>query len=225
MTTNVGMNKSDGIGLNHIENVGAIKTTSVVGDANMFITVKPTEELLEKKVNTSGYPYQTGDMRLIDFVTLAGTRNSANNSYKGGDEEFQAINWPNLMCTLCEDLLGYEVVSSKGIYTPLKPIVYSAIDIQSTIEDLNKQLKNGYRLILMIDSDLIQDVWDYDSADYHWVVLEDLITFIPYFNSKGKIEYKLNFKVYTWGSNKEYLKAPITPLHFMNNYYGYIKVK
>jgi hypothetical protein len=50
------------------------------------------------------------------------------------------------------------------------------------------------------------------------------------------------YSVYSWGTDpfnqknirdskgnmikeKRYLKAPITSIHFMNNYYGYIKVK
>ncbi|RZJ50825.1 MAG: hypothetical protein EOO19_02260 [Chryseobacterium sp.] len=43
MTTSVGMNKSDTISLNHIQSVGAMKMTSVLGDTSMFITGKLTE--------------------------------------------------------------------------------------------------------------------------------------------------------------------------------------
>ena len=51
MTTSVGMNQSDTIGMNRRQNiclnatqsVGAMKMTSVVGDASMFITGKLTE--------------------------------------------------------------------------------------------------------------------------------------------------------------------------------------
>ncbi len=57
-------------------------------------TAKPSKAILEKQINTSGYPMNTGSMPLVDFVTLAGTRNTDNPKYKGGDEEFQAINWP-----------------------------------------------------------------------------------------------------------------------------------
>jgi len=41
----------------------------------------------------------------------------------------------------------------------------------------------------------------------------------------GSAIYKLDFRVYTWGGNTEYLKEQITLQHFINNFYGYIKVK
>jgi hypothetical protein len=192
-------------------------------------TVKPSVELLEKKINKNRYPLNTGDMPLVDFVTMAGTRNTDNPKYKGGSEEFQAINWPPIMTTLCEELLGYESVSSKGVYNPIKPIVYSDIDIKNKINNINKQIADGYRLILMIDSDLINDVWDKSSLDLHWVVLESAITwnYEPGFFVSKKDE--IDFKVYTWGTNpngnNRYLQSVITSSHFMNNYNGYIKVK
>ncbi len=43
MITNVGMNKSDTITMNHTQSVGAMKMTSVLGDTNLFITGKLTE--------------------------------------------------------------------------------------------------------------------------------------------------------------------------------------
>jgi hypothetical protein len=60
-------------------------------------TTKPSKELTEKQININGYLLKTGNMPLVDFVTMAGTKNTDNPDYKGGDEEFQAINWPPLM--------------------------------------------------------------------------------------------------------------------------------
>jgi hypothetical protein len=98
----------------------------------------------------------------------------------------------------------------------------------------------------MIDADLIDDRWDTDGLDLHWVVLESEIKEVKMLNKNGKVEYNLDFSVYSWGTNpnnnqwlvldpktnkmienKEYryLKRPITKMHFMNNYNGYIKVK
>jgi len=206
------------------------KTLFRTGEATFNkYTVKPSEELLEKKINKNGYPLNTGDMPLVDFVTMAGTRNTDNPKYKGGSEEFQAINWPPIMTTLCEKLLGYEFVSSKGVYNPLKSITYTSLDIKNKIENINKQIIEGYRLILMIDSDLIDDVWDKSSLDLHWVVLESTISwnYEPGF-FLSKID-EIDFKVYTWGinpnGNNRYLQSVITSAHFMNNYNGYIKVK
>lgn len=188
-------------------------------------SVKPATEILDKAINTNGYPMNTGQMPLVDFVTMAGTRNADNPKYKGGDEEFQAINWPPLVVGLCEKLLGYKNVESKGIYNPIKPLATSTMAMKSKIEDINKQLTDGYKLILMVDSDLIQNVWDIKSMDLHWIVLESPIRwdYEPGFFTSKKDE--VTFKVYTWGSNTEYLSAPITWTHFMMNYNGYIKVK
>ncbi|MFV0305725.1 MAG: hypothetical protein ACK5IC_09630, partial [Moheibacter sp.] len=186
-------------------------------------------DVLEKKINTNGYPINTGNMPLVDFVTMAGVRNTDNPDYKGGDEEFQAINWPPLMTSLCEKLLGYADVSSRGVYNPVKSIAYTSLDIKNKIDDINKQYVAGYRLILMIDSDLIDDDWDVSSLDLHWVVLESNINwnYIPGFFGAKKDE--IDFNVYTWGTNpngvNKYLKKMITSTHFMNNYNGYIKVK
>lgn len=193
-------------------------------------TVKPAEELLEKKVNTKGYPMNTGSMPLIDYVTLAGTRNTDNPKYKGGDEEFRAINWPWVVTNLSEKLLGYKEVSSNGVYDPTKkPRHYNKRIVWKMIEDINEQISQGYRLMLMIDSDLIDETEDKLSnlfaLEYHWVVLETPITTLQNLNGKGEIFYTLQFKVYSWGGNTVYLKAPITMDHFIHNYYGYVKVK
>lgn len=192
--------------------------------------VKPTEELLSKEIDANGFPKDTRNMPLVDFVTMAGTRNSDNHSYKGGDEEFQAINWPNLMTGLTEKLLGYSEVSSDGIYNPVKKSRdYYKPTVWKMIEDINLQIASGHRMILMIDSDLISDdedtIWNMFALEYHWIVLETPITTIQNLNSEGEIFYTLNFKVYTWGSLGKYLQKVITLDHFIHNYYGYIKAK
>ncbi|MCH4829984.1 MULTISPECIES: hypothetical protein [Flavobacterium] len=59
-------------------------------------TSKPSKEVTEKQVNKNGFPLNTGGMPLVDYVTMAGTRNTDNPDYKGGNEQFQAINWSPL---------------------------------------------------------------------------------------------------------------------------------
>ncbi|PBI82725.1 hypothetical protein BSF41_47330 [Flavobacterium sp. ACN2] len=192
-------------------------------------TVKPSIEILEKNPMGKDFPHNGTPMFLIDYITMAGTRNTDNRDYKGGNEEFQAINWPPLMTSLSEKLLGYKDVVSKGVYNPVKPLAYSSLDIKNKIDDINNQFKSGYKLILMIDSDLIDDIWDTSSLDLHWIVLESPIiwNYIP-----GLLGVKLDeidFKVYTWGTDpngtNRYLKKVITSSHFINNYNGYIKMK
>jgi hypothetical protein len=202
-------------------------------------TVKPSIDILEKEPLKNGkinlaFPTHTQNgkrvnMPLVDYITMAGARNTDNSKYKGGEEEFQAINWPPLMTKLTEELLGYKNVASKGVYNPIKPLIYTSHDIKVKIDDINEQLKNGYKLIFMIDADLIDDHWDASSLDLHWVVLESAIVwnYIPGFFGAKKDE--IDFKVYTWGTNpngvNRYLNKTITSSHFMNNYNGYIKVK
>ena len=210
-------------------------------------TVKPSNEVLNKKPYIQGFPVSNRKyMPLIDYITMAGTRNTDNPSYKGGDEEFEAINWTPLLTTLSEDLLGYKDVSSSGAYNPIANIAYSSDLIEIKIDDINKQIRDGYRMILMIDSDLIDDVWDIDSFDLHWIVLESEIKEVKMLNEKGKTVVMLDFRLYSWGTNPNnndfiilnkktkkpeenfeyrYLKRPITKTHFMNNYNGYIKIK
>ncbi|MFS1520067.1 hypothetical protein BWK63_12945 [Flavobacterium covae] len=209
-------------------------------------TSKPSKEVTEKQVNKNGFPLNTGGMPLVDYVTMAGTRNTDNPDYKGGNEQFQAINWPPLMTNLSEMLLGYKNVITKGIYNPVAPLIYTSFDIEEKIKNINNQFNSGYKLILMIDSDLIDDVWDFKSLDLHWVVLESEIKTINMLNEKGKNVEMLDFRVYSWGTNPNndiplvldkksgrmventehrYLKNPISKTHFMNNFNGYIKVK
>ncbi|MFC4477654.1 hypothetical protein [Flavobacterium chungangensis] len=201
-------------------------------------TVKPSIEVLDKniKIIKNGSKIKqiipnTGanGMPFVDYITMASTRNTDNSSYKGGDEEFQAINWPPLMTTLSEKLLGFKDVHSKGVYNPVKSLAYTTLDVENKINDINKQLSSGYRLILMIDSDLIDDVWDISSLDLHWVVLESPITWNYKPGLFGANQDEIDFNVYTWGTDpfgsSKYLRKKITSNHFMNNYNGYIKLK
>lgn len=129
------------------------------------------------------------------------------------------------MVELCEKLLGYGSVKSKGVYNPVKPLLTSTSDMKNKIEDINKQFNDGYKLILMIDADLIQDQWDIKALDLHWVNLESVIKwdYVPgVFGSKRD---EVMFKVYSWGSNTQYLSKPISWSHFVMNYNGYIKMK
>ncbi len=85
-------------------------------------------------------------------------------------------------------------------------------------------------IILMIDSDLIKDDISYfGEPEYHWVVLTSKMTISNIYNTKYQYEndniMTVNFKVYSWGSDRTYLTKPITLNHFKYNFYGYIKLK
>ena len=200
---------------------------------NNYIT-KPNDILFSKNPNEKGYPYiiefgKKKEMPLCDYITLGGLRNTENSFYKGGDEEFAAINWPNLMVRLCKEFLGYKDVDYRGIYNPIKKSTkYDMKETLKMIKDINIQMENGYHLILLIDSDLISPTEDsfFESLEYHWVILETPISVDENcWDGEGRIIPHVNFKVYSWASKDQYLAKPITIEHFINNYYGYIKVK
>ena len=200
---------------------------------NNYIT-KPNDILFSKNPNEKGYPYtikfkEKKEMPLCDYITLGGLRNTENSFYKGGDEEFAAINWPNLMVRLCKEFLGYKDVDYRGIYNPIKKSTkYDMKETLKMIKDINIQMENGYHLILLIDSDLISPTEDsfFESLEYHWVILETPISVDENcWDGEGRIIPHVNFKVYSWASKDQYLAKPITIEHFINNYYGYIKVK
>lgn len=208
-------------------------------------TAKPSEELFEKKINTRGYPMDTGSMPLIDFVTMAGTRNTDNPKYKGGNEEFQAINWPWVMKNLSSKLLGYSDVKDRGIYNPVKGST-GLINVEKKLAEIDNYYKQGYKVILMIDSDLIQDIFDFKSVDYHWIVYEGgLSVDAPNYTIKKYFEDLIMFDIFSWGCNPKdkrekkidqnnqsvindeqgYLRKKISINHFNLNYYGYLICK
>ncbi|MDR2205210.1 MAG: hypothetical protein LBE36_03510 [Flavobacteriaceae bacterium] len=203
-------------------------------------TAKPSKEILDKKTvkkKSNGkevmLPEGNTGLSLVDFVTLAGIRNSEFPLYKGGDEDLLAINWTNIMIKLCEKLLGYKTVKSNNAYNPIKYSEFDVIKLKDIIKDINKQIEDGFKLILLVDSDLIK--YDEDNIlnlfewEYHWVVLESPIEEIQNLNANGEIFPTFDFRVYSWGSNPfgkyRFLRKPITAGHFIKNYYGYIKMK
>lgn len=83
----------------------------------------------------------------------------------------------------------------------------------------------------MVDSDLVQDIFDIDGMDYHWIVYEGGLNIEkPKYKIKKYFENLIMFDVYSWGSNPKdksrgYLRKRISINHFKLNYYGYIICK
>lgn len=175
---------------------------------NLYITA-PDKEIIERK--------DTNGLNGADYIGLASLRNNENRAYKGGNEQISAINWPWTMEKLCKVLLGYNEVKSSDIYTPVKPVI---MDIPETkINTLNNYKKKEYDIILLVDSDLIQDILDFESVDYHWIVLESEINITR--NGLFKPD-DVAFKAYSWARVDRYR---VTVSHFSRNYYGYIALK
>lgn len=85
------------------------------------------------------------------------------------DENIQAINWPDTVIELSREFLGYADIEENGSERFIKKINQG--DITNIINDINKQIADGYHVILMVDSDLINDDLDFQSFDHHWIVL------------------------------------------------------
>lgn len=187
-------------------------------------TIVPNAKMFE--VDPRKEPKYPSRMPYADWITLASARSGDSFwGYSGKTgEDFSAINWPWLMTELSEKLLGYKDVVSSGVYNPIIAPLHTDAGIRKKIEELNTARKEGYEVMMMIDSDLIDDEFSWN-LDYHWVVLESDITwdYEPGFFSAKKDE--INFSVFTWGTKGQYLKQPITSTHFVHNYYGFIKVK
>ncbi|WP_346881323.1 DUF4280 domain-containing protein [uncultured Algibacter sp.] len=193
-------------------------------------STKISNELFEMNPLTDSlYPKNyRGKMPYADWIVLAGTRHSKNSSYTGRKgQDFSAINWPWVMTSIAEDLMGFNTVVSKGCHNPIKPVLYSTGSIEITIKDINKQLRDGNKIILMIDSDMIQDdfSWNPLILEYHWIVLETPISSQYEPTLFGSSKDEVSFKAYSWKSKNKYLTKPITHRHFYENYYGYIKLK
>lgn len=210
-------------------------------------TAKPSEELMEKQINTHGYPMNTGSMPLIDFVTMAGTRNTDNPKYKGGNEEFQAINWPWVMTNLGKKLLGYKTVEIdyyKVNKSYLRDLFGSDEKVRILEKDIDSDYKNGYKISLLIDGSMVaykeEDNYSLDDfSEYHWIVYEGGLEILNKDGKKGT-DYdevtNINFNVFTWGEirndspnpkndNNKMPKIRLKKKQFISNYYGYLKMK
>lgn len=167
----------------------------------------------------------------VDWLTLASLRSSANDVlgvYKGDNDDTTAVNWPKMMVRLCEDFLGYKDVQGLNLYSR-KKFTKDHNTIGKLINKINSEIGNGCKLMLLIDSDLLIDDVSFD-LEYHWVVLETPIKSIVEFDDENEIIKKIDFVVFSWGTNifnkkERYLNSPISYEHFMNNFYGYIKMK
>lgn len=194
---------------------------------------------------------KTKKMYEVDWLNLSLLRSAANDTlgtYKGDGDDTTAVSWPKMMVRLCKEFLGYKEVEGININIPLKKFTKDHLKIGKLINQINNDFGSGYKIICLIDSDLISNDEDYVlpqksfngedlknslnsfSPEYHWVVLESPLQSIVTFDNDNQIVKKIDFIVYTWGVNlydkqQRYLKESISYEHFMKNFYGYIKMK
>lgn len=216
------------------------KTLFRTGEAtfNKYI-VKPSEELFEINPKNSNFPKTSGiKMPLVDYITLAGTRNADNPDYKGGNEEFEAINWPWLMTNLGKKLLGYNTVEMdyyKVNKSYLRDFFGSDEKIRILEKGIDVDYKNGYQICLLIDGSMVaysaESNYSLDDfQEYHWITYEGGLQILN--GTKVESDYdnvtNINFNVVTWGELRNGSLGPkikLTKNQFRSNYYGYIRFK
>ncbi|MGJ7031967.1 hypothetical protein [Niabella hirudinis] len=201
-------------------------------------TIEPDKDLFEMNPADPKCKYPHHTMPYIDWILLASLRSSESSiGYKGqAGEDFKAINWPTIMVSLGKKLLGYKTVEI-DFYKANKSYIrdYFGSDEKLRIleKDIDRDYKNGYRICMMIDGDMMYGKSEYtwsDFQDYHWIVYEGGLGLL---NDTGvpETDYDdvktVKFKEFTWGEdvqNSRTMKG-ISKKAFISNYYAYIKLK
>jgi len=228
--------------------------------------VKPHEKALsmyETKPTDSNY--KSMGMSEIDWIVLATTRSKESlnsqfvyNGFENGDMDMlKAVNWPEMLTRMCKEVAGYTNAESFGLnlYSIMnkKGIEAKAHDYVSNsdlleLQKIDKKHNAGHTILMMIDSDMIEDVSSYNpknlTTNSHWIVYEGGLTFYDiHGNITAKVELadKVFFSIYTWGYNPTsqldeanksampnqvliYNHQRISIESFKSNYYGYIEI-
>ena len=133
-------------------------------------------------------------------------------------DSLAAVNWPSMMERLCKEFLGYPVVDSVGLSLFLlqqkkRPIggwLYDKFfdsDLEH-LQDMDNAYKKGAQIIMMIDSQMFDDIVSYSYNDLftksHWIVYEGGLTF---YDAEDEIvedfcnATRLVFRFVTWGKS------------------------
>jgi hypothetical protein len=220
--------------------------------------IKPHEKALSMyETKTTDANYKSMGMQEIDWIVLATTRSGESlndqfvyNGFENSDMDMiKAVNWPDMLTRMCKEVAGYANAESFGLnllsIKDKKGIGAKAHDYVSNsdlleLQTINKKYNAGHTILMMIDSDMIEDVSSYNpknlTTNSHWVVYEGGLNFIDVGDSKF-----VKFKIYTWGYSPVdqrdkfgneahytktliYKKEVINVESFKSNYYGYIEV-
>ena len=168
--------------------------------------------------------------------------------YKGKREDtmdqLAAVNWPGMMERLCREFLGFQNVEStlsmelmkeqKHFFRGWLSDKMSDRDLRS-LEDMEQAHKDGATVLMMIDSQMFDDIVSYSYYDLltksHWIVYEGGLTFYDAANKPVEDidkATKLVFKFATWGvapsNSHENLvnKKNISVSCFKSTFYGFI---
>jgi hypothetical protein len=188
-------------------------------------TIKPQASMYEvNPVSTNkSYPgfrkYADGSvmkqpelMEQVDWLVLASARSSLsylNYNGKAGDD-FKAINWGRIVKKLLKDFFGYSIVLDKTT-------IYTGFNYKETLIKIQEDFVLGYKLIFLIDSNMLRDKVTYigNAVNWHYIVYEGDLLFDQ--------DKNYQFSFYSWG--KIYKKHSIRSSVFNSTFYGYYKVK
>ncbi|RFZ89978.1 hypothetical protein D0C36_23765 [Mucilaginibacter conchicola] len=189
-------------------------------------TVKPNSAMydMQPTAENTKYPgsrkYSDGTpinpprlMPLVDWIVLASTRSSESNlGYTGEDgQDFSAINWGSVMTKILKDFMGYTTITDNTT-------LFTGWDHSDTLIQMQKDYQEGYQVILLIDSDMLDDSvsWAGNLTNWHYIVFEGDL----FFDTAAD---KYQFSYFTWGQffNKKSFRASV----FDSNFYGYYKIK
>ena len=169
--------------------------------------------------------------------------------YKGKREntmdQLAAVNWPGMMERLCREFLGFQNVESTLSMVLMKEQKHffrgwlsdkmSDRDLRS-LEDMEQAHKDGATVLMMIDSQMFENVVSYSYMDLltksHWIVYEGNLKF---YDKQGrdttsiKDAASLSFDFFTWGMDPNGI---MVALHhpknsidcFKSTFYGYVVV-
>ncbi len=205
-------------------------------------TIEPNKDALEMYDVNPQTSQEHPSIPDIDWITMAVTRSKESDiGYTGKRrQDASAINWPWIMTSLGEKLLGYTIVETdyyKINKSYLRDFFGSDEKVRILEKDINEDYNNGYEICMMIDGDMVErenlrgDNYSFsDFEEYHWVVYEGGLELLNETN-ESETDYDkvttINFNVYTWGELRrgDVNKITLKKDQFIANYYGYIKLK
>lgn len=189
--------------------------------------IEPDVDMYDMDPKSENYPafreYSDGTkinppelMPFADWITLASTRSTESSlGYEGqAGQDFSAINYPSIMVKLKKELLGYGDVVDKTDYG-MNP---NSLDKSNWLTEMQEALNQGYKISMLIDSDMLSDKPTYfmNLTRWHWITFEGDVAL-------DAANDAYTFSYFCWGKLKKSRSFKMKV--FNTNFYGYIKGK
>lgn len=155
-----------------------------------------------------------------DWVLLASIRDSESWFIDYGDSDNEGVAGITTSGTvekILKKMCNFSIVEDEtllGLLNKVPVIRWTQNGVKERIEKIDKYYNDNKEILLMIDSDLIDDDYSID-PDYHWVV---------YTGNLVQTDDKAKFSVYSWGRLNRYIVND-SYARIRRNWYQYIVVK